>query len=300
MIKIKESRVASFIVVALVYALAIEIGLITYAFMPLNNYWALLIADIVATIVVFIFSLIFGNASMYDPYWSVQPIVILTCFMIGRSLNAIKILFFIVVALWGVRLTANWAYTFKNLKSEDWRYGLLREKTGKWYPLVNFFGIHMVPTLIVYACILPAVFVMQSGVNNVFAFIFIVISLLAATMQGFADVQMHKFRKNKTTENFIKNGLWTHSRHPTYLGEILMWWGVGLASVFATSWAHWYLLVGAMLNTLMFMFISIPMADKKQSTKAGFEEYKEQTNMLLPLPIIFKNIIKSDDNKEIK
>jgi steroid 5-alpha reductase family enzyme len=189
-----------------------------------------------------------------------------------------------VVALWGIRLTANWAYTFANLKHQDWRYTMLKEKTGKYYPIINFVGIHLVPTLIVYACVLPAVFVMQSGVNNVFSFVFIVISLLAATMQGVADIQMHKFRKNKTKENFIRNGLWKYSRHPNYLGEILMWWGVGLASVFALGWNSWYLLCGAVLNTLLFLFVSIPMADQRQSRKEGFEEYKKQTFSLLPLP----------------
>ena len=42
----------------------------------------------------------------------------------------------------------------------------------------------------------------------------------------------------------------------------------------------WYLLVGALLNTLMFLFISIPMADKRQARKPGFEEYKKETRLL--------------------
>ena len=34
------------------------------------------LADLLATIVVFIFSVITRNSSMYDPYWSVAPIPI--------------------------------------------------------------------------------------------------------------------------------------------------------------------------------------------------------------------------------
>jgi hypothetical protein len=45
----------------------------------------------------------------------------------------------------------------------------------------------------------------------------------------------------------------------------------------------WYLLLGAVLNTLLFLCISIPMADKRQSKKDGFAEYKKQTRMLLPI-----------------
>jgi len=88
-----------------------------------------------------------------------------------------------------------------------------------------------------------------------------------------------KYRKNRTTP-FIRTGLWKYSRHPNYLGEILMWWCVGLACVVSTGLA--ILLVGALVNTLMFLCVSIPMADKRQSRKEGFDEYKRQTWALLP------------------
>ena len=62
-----------------------------------------------------------------------------------------------------------------------------------------------------------------------------------------------------------------------------MWWGIAL-SVFATQPRAWYVLIGAVLNTLLFLFVSIPMADKRQSKKEGFAEYKRETRMLLPIP----------------
>jgi steroid 5-alpha reductase family enzyme len=46
----------------------------------------------------------------------------------------------------------------------------------------------------------------------------------------------------------------------------------------------WWLLAGALVNTLLFLFVSIPLADGKQSKKEGFAEYKTQTRMLLPIP----------------
>ena len=100
-------------------------------------------------------------------------------------------------------------------------------------------------------------------------------------MQGIADIQMHKYRKNRTTP-FIRVGLWKYSRHPNYLGEILMWWGVALAVVSSAPNA-WYLAAGAVANTILFLAVSIPMADGRQSRKEGFREYKEQTRMLLPI-----------------
>ena len=280
--KLKSSRAASFVAVLLVYVAAAALGIWVYNLVGLEWWLSLLIADVAATVFTFIFSLIFGNASVYDPYWSVQPPVIIIAFSIGRELDALGILLIVAISFWALRLTANWAYTFGGLNHQDWRYTMLREKTGAFYPIINFGGIHMVPTLVVYGCTLPAVYAVIEGVELVPAsVVFIVISILAAVMQGIADIQMHSFRRNRTT-TFIRVGLWRYSRHPNYLGEILMWWGIALAVVFAAPSA-WYLMAGAVANTALFLAVSIPMADKRQSKKEGFAEYKRETHMLLPI-----------------
>ena len=285
-----SNRAIGFVVVALVYAASTAVGVVSYVFLPLEQFWLkLLIADVIATVVTFLFSLMLRNASVYDPYWSVQPIVIVIAYAIeAKKLNSAQILFLVAVLLWGIRLTANWAYTFHGLEHQDWRYTMLQEKTGKWYPVVNFVGIHLVPTLVVYGCVLPIAFAYQQSTNltlktgNVVGcYAFFVVSVLAVLLQGVADYQMHVYRKNRTG-NFMQKGLWKYSRHPNYLGEILMWWGVALSFVCVMP-QKWYLIAGAVANTLLFLFVSIPMADKRQSRKVGWEEYKAHTRMLLPI-----------------
>jgi len=280
--RLKQSRAASFIVVAAVYAIATAVGIATYLALDTDWWLSLLIADAVATVATFVFSVIFGNASVYDPYWSVQPPVILVAFAAVHGLNLFGVLLMIAVCYWALRLTANWAYTFGNLTHQDWRYTMLKEKTGVFYPVINFVGIHMVPTLVVYGCILPAVYAVRVGLDpNAASVAFLCLSVGAATMQGIADIEMHRFRKNRDGR-FIRRGLWKYSRHPNYLGEILMWWGVALAVVCADP-TVWYLAAGALANTLLFFAVSIPMADGRQSRKEGFAEYKKQTRMLLPI-----------------
>lgn len=279
---LKQNRAASFIAVALVYMIAIAVGVLVYRALDLDRWLSLLIADLLATVATFIFSLIFKNASVYDPYWSVQPPVILVAFAIGRELTLLGILLLLVVSFWAIRLTANWAYTFANLNHQDWRYTMLKEKTGVFYPIINFVGIHMVPTLVVYGCVLPAVYAIREALSaNIPSIICLCVSLGAAVMQGIADIQMHKYRKNRNGA-FIRIGLWKYSRHPNYLGEILMWWGVAAAVVLASP-STWYLAAGAVANTILFLAVSIPMADGRQSRKAGFAEYKAETRMLLPI-----------------
>lgn len=308
--QIKGSATGSFIVVAVAYLVAAVVGILIYRFLngfsdayisaanegrlpfkidPMNDFawWInLFIADVAATVVVFIFSLIFRNASVYDPYWSVQPLVILGALSFESPMSLPKFALMLAIFVWGIRLTANWAVNFGNLNHEDWRYVMLRDKTGKLYPIVNFLGIHMFPTVVVYLCTMPAAVFVVRNVRpgpHVGIYVASAVCILVAMCQGIADLEMRSFRRNKTG-SFIRTGLWKYSRHPNYLCEILMWWSValGVVSVFPEIWM--FLIIGAAVNTVMFLVISIPMADKRQSQKPGFEEYKKSTRMLLPIP----------------
>ena len=281
-----KNRYAALAVIIVIYVLAVFGGIAVYDFfsaadgLAFSFPVALLLADIAATIIVFIFSLIFGNASVYDPYWSVQPPVIIAVAIAKAGAGTMGWLLFAAILFWALRLTANWAYNFESFEYQDWRYVMLKEKTGRAYPLINFLGIHMFPTFVVYLCVLPAVTaVAERAAFKPLCLIFILLCFIAAVFQGIADVQMHIFRSSGNG-GFIRTGLWKKSRHPNYACEILMWWGVGLASVTALG-GKWWLLTGAAVNTLMFLFVSIPMADKRQSRKPGFEEYKKATRMLI-------------------
>lgn len=276
------NRALSFFLLLLVYVLAAAVGVFVYLVLPLPFWLSLLIADVAATVCVFLFSLIFGNASVYDPYWSVQPLVILFAFLSVAEIGPATVLPVVAVTVWGVRLTANWAYTFRGLGHQDWRYTMLAEKTGKWYFLVNLVGIHLVPTLVVYGCVLPAVFTLAYSPDfNIGSAVFFAVSLLAVLLQGAADCQMHAYRKHRNGM-FNRNGLWKYARHPNYLGEIVMWWAVGLAAVCLMPY-RWYLLFGAAANTFLFVFVSVPLADGRQAKKRGFEAYRNATRMFLPI-----------------
>ena len=277
-----QKRGLSFFLVGAVYVLTAVVGIWLYGLIPGAPWLRLLGADVGATVCCFLFSLLFKNASVYDPYWSVQPMVILGALAVSRDLHLYHWLVLLAVFLWGLRLTANWAYTFHGLTHEDWRYRMLREKTGIFYPVINFIGIHMVPTLVVWGCTLPAAQVLWlNAIGTIYSSLPLLLCLLAVILQGASDIQMHRFRK-AGSGGFIRTGLWKHSRHPNYLGEILMWWGVGLSACMSLG-NQWYLLAGAAANTLLFFCVSIPMADGRQSKKPGFAAYKKQTRMLLPI-----------------
>ncbi len=280
---LRQNKAASIVIITCIYIVAACIGIWAYMLLPFRFWAKLLIADCIATVFVYLFSNAFNNASVYDPYWSVQPIVIAGVFALFYNMTPATILLLISIVYWGVRLTFNWAYCFGGLNHQDWRYTMLREKNGKIYPLLNFAGIHMMPTLIVYLCTLPAVFAIREEHSaNIGSIVGMCVCIGAATLQLFADMQMQKYRKSGE-HGLIRTGLWRNARHPNYLGEILMWWGVAIQAVSVMP-ARWWLIAGALANTIMFFTVSIPMADKRQSAKPGYAEYKAATRSLLPIP----------------
>ena len=280
---IKNSKSKSILVITVIYVLAAALGVAVYMALPFLFWIRVLIADVAATIFVFVFSVIFKNASVYDPYWSVQPIVIIAGYALTSNITPATLLLIISIVYWGIRLTGNWAYVFGGLNHQDWRYTKFENETGRLYPFINFTGIHMVPTLIVYLTTLPAVFVIRQELRaNIGSFIGMVVCVGAATLQLVADTQMQKYRKSGQ-HGLIRTGLWKYARHPNYLGEILMWWGIAIQAVSVMP-SHWWLVAGAVANTILFFSVSIPLADKRQSAKPGYAEYKASTRMLLPVP----------------
>ena len=196
------------------------------------------------------------------------------------------VLLLLAVWYWGVRLTCNWAYTFKNLAAQDWRYDGFKKKYPRAFQIISLFGINLFPTIVVYLCLLPGVAFIRNSACNVATIIGFAVCVCAATFQLIADIQMHRFRRENAGKNMlIRNGLWKYARHPNYLGEIMMWWGVYIIML-SSAPGMWHLGAGALVNTLMFLFVSIPMADKRnREIRPGFDSYIKETNSLLPFKI---------------
>lgn len=237
-------------------------------------------ADVMATVVIFFFSFWFRNASFYDPYWSVAPIVICIYWIVNAPVlhGTRDYLLLMAFLIWGIRLTLNWARGWKGLAHEDWRYIALRKQTGSWYPLVNFSGIHLFPTVIVFLGMIPAYYAISNSKATVnwlddLAFL---LCIIATFIEWLADEQQRRFRINRKDErDFYQLGLWKYSRHPNYFGEVLFWWGIYLF-VWAANPRYWWTVVGPITITLMFIFISIPMMEKhlleKRPQYAGYQK----------------------------
>lgn len=282
--KTELSRHTSLAIITAVYLLAGIAGCLVFVGLEpmLPELWALLVSDIVATIIVWGFGILFRNVSVYDPYWSVAPPVIFTGWAFHKGVFTLPVLLLLIaIWYWGTRLTCNWAYTFRGMAHEDWRYAHYRKtQPPMLFYLTNFFGLNMMPTVLVFVAMLPGFELYESSAaTGIWLWIGFALCLAAATIQLVADTQIHRFRKSHPGQ-YCDVGLWRKGRHPNYFGEILMWWGVWV--MYASRGTLDWRIAGAIAVTILFLFVSIPMMERRQrQNKPGYEEYRKRTRILV-------------------
>ena len=282
------SRARSFGVVALVYALAAAVGIgAGFAVGGRHPLTVALIADLAATATIFAASMTVRNSSMYDTYWSVAPPALATYFVVvaepGTS-GLRQALVLTGVIVWSVRLTTNWIRDWPGLVHEDWRYVDMRAKSPVPWPLTSLLAVHLFPTLQVFLPCLalwPALGASSRGIGPI-DIIGVALMVGGAALEYVADEQMRRFRRTKRPGEIMRAGLWARCRHPNYLGEILFWWGVGVAGVAADpSWL--WVLVGPIAMVAMFLGASIPMLDRRSiESRPGYEALVAELPALLP------------------
>lgn len=282
------SKSASLTIILFIYVLAIFISYLVLQAAPYENTMIkVLVADVAATIIVFLFSVLLKNSSVYDAYWSViPPFIAIYLILLNPEGNSIRqFLIFGLILFWAIRLTANWARGWTNLSHEDWRYGKIANDTGKFYWPVSFLGIHLMPTIFVFLGCLPLWFGMQStepiGIMDFIAFI---ITNIAILIEWTADQQLWNFKKQKNELSYMNEGVWSLMRHPNYFGEILFWVGLFLFVPASKSYDGWWTAVGFVSMIILFRFISIPLMDTRNlSKRPGYEKYIKEVYALTPL-----------------
>ena len=280
----------AYILICVSYLLALAAAWITLAFVADYHLMIqVLFADVVATIVIFAFSVVFKNSSFYDAYWSVIPMVIVG-YLISLQTDAElirQLMLALVILLWGFRLTANWAYTWSGLDHVDWRYVNLQKKAGLlWWPL-SFTGVHLYPTILVFLGCIPMYHALVIGTQpiNGFDYLALTVGLVSVWIEFQSDRELYRFRdvRHSRTE-VLDTGLWSLCRHPNYLGEIGVWVSVLLFGYAAVGYADYWMLAGSAAMILLFTIVSIPMIEKKLiEDKPGYVAYKAKTFSLIPL-----------------
>jgi steroid 5-alpha reductase family enzyme len=287
-VDVNRSRSFAWILAAHLAALAAAFAVARGIGADASPYAVVAWADLAATLVMFAFSALANNTSVYDPYWSVAPLVIAPWIALHASgAGALGVRGVLVVGLvyaWGLRLTYHWIRGFAGLSHEDWRYVEFRQKLGRLYWPMSLLGLHVFPTIQVYLGCVPLFVALSSarplGPLDALATL---VTAGAVVIEAVADEQLRAFRRAKRGQDEIMaRGLWAYSRHPNYFGEVSFWWGLYLFALAAAP-AAWWAGAGALSITLMFALFSIPALDRRSAERRpAYRDHMKRVSALVP------------------
>jgi steroid 5-alpha reductase family enzyme len=286
------SKARSLGVVTAAYVVAIAVAVVWLWWGPsTDRLWLdTLIADLLATLVIFGFSRIYRNSSFYDAYWSVIPPLLLFYWWF-RSAPEVDLLrtwlITVVVLLWAIRLTANWVYAFPGLHHEDWRYPMFKQRAGRFEVLADLIAIHLIPTLQVFLGMVPvyiAVTTPQPGMVWL-SWLAVAVGLAAVALELVADVQMHRFVAQRRSGEAMALGVWSWSRHPNYFGEFSFWAALALFGIAAAPGDWWWLILGGVAMLAMFLGASIPMMEERSlQRRPAYQDVIDRVSRFVPWP----------------
>lgn len=176
-------------------------------------------------------------------------------------------------------------------RGEDTRFAEIRNNK------LRFFSVWTIQGLWVFLTDLPVLLSLAHGTHSddvhpldVAGGLLWLVGFVLETLADYQKTQFRRVPSNK--DKFINSGLWAYSRHPNYLGEILIWIGVFLATVHTLQDSPKYQLLAAVspaFVTLLLTCVSgIPLLEKQGDERWGkdeaYQQYKRETSVLLLLP----------------
>lgn len=220
--------------------------------------------------------------SLMDVFWGLGFILTTAAlWVVDPAPHLNKLLVSAALLLWGIRLSG-YILLRKWGRPEDFRYAQWRREWGRWFLLRSFVQIFLLQGALMWAMLLP-VYLAMTG-EKISLPLFIAGGLLFVTgflLEAIADAQKSRFKKDPASQgHIIQSGLWSVSRHPNYLGEILLWWGIGLLALPL----GWPALLSPLIITLLLNLVSgVPMLERRYQSHPEWAEYTRRVPRLLPL-----------------
>ncbi|MBN1387032.1 MAG: DUF1295 domain-containing protein [Bacteroidales bacterium] len=262
---------------------------------------------VIAAALCFITSTITGNYSQVDKLWSIMPVIYSWIICIRSGFEERLILMAIVVSIWGIRLTYNFArrggYSIKFWEGEeDYRWPILRSKPEfaaiwKW-TLFNLLFISFYQMGLILLITLPALKSLGARPLSLIDFLITAVAIMFVVIETIADQQQWNFQKEKKRllesgkplsekyrKGFVNSGFWGIIRHPNYASEQSIWIVFYFFSVSATGqWLNWSV-IGAILLILLFYGSSTLSESISMSKYPEYSEYRSKIPRFVPLRI---------------
>ncbi len=158
---------------------------------------------------------------------------------------------------------------------------------------VRFLNAWTMQAMWAFLCLLPVLVRLDHSPEAGFSAVFwagLTVWLIGFGVEVVADEQKKRFRAiHPDGSQFITSGLWSISRHPNYVGEITLWFGVMLMAAPVVSGWQWIILISPLFVYVLLRFISgVPLLERRSDEKWGgqpdYEAYKQGTPILFPGP----------------
>lgn len=243
-------------------------------------------------------------ASLADVSWAVLFAVAVGHASLAASsaeiLNPAKLTLAAGVWLWAAQLAGYIAW--KNIgKPEDRRYAAWRAAWGRHFFWRSFLQIFMLQGLLAVVIALPVLAALAAPAPVAQSSLFLIfgggIFLIGLTLECTANWQLAAWQRDPANRGqILTTGLRRYSRHPQYFGEMLVWWGLLLASL-GLGAPVWTAVGPAVLTFLLLRVSGVAMLERNQSTKPGYAEYAARTSRVIPWPPRRIDKIRRDDFK---
>ena len=231
----------------------------------------------------FIPAFIYKTEKFYDLTGSLSYITIIF-YVLVSSYNGVinfgNIILSLLIIIWTLRLGT---FLFLRIKKagEDKRFREIKKSFSWFFMAFTFSGMW------VSICALCALTGISNGIELTGAtYIGILLFVIGFTLEIIADTQKTNFRKLKDNKDkFITTGLWKYSRHPNYLGEIILWIGVAIISYSSLEINQLFTLISPIFTYLLLVHVSgINLLEKSGEKKWGdlneYKKYKKETPRL--------------------
>ena len=237
--------------------------------------------------VFFAFAALLRTDKVTDLSYSLSFVVLtVVLFIRGGTFSLPHVVTAVLICAWGIRLGA---YLFARILKTgvDHRFDDMRD-----HPL-RFARFWALQALTVWVVMLPAIRLFSRAESGAVSWVSILgfgLWALGFAIEAASDAQKSAFKKDPANKKrFISSGLWKYSRHPNYLGESLLWWGLFIAAVPLFSGWDFLVVIGPLYLTLLLLFVSgVPLleksADSRYGKDAAYREYKRRTSIFLLLP----------------
>ena len=231
----------------------------------------------------FIPAFIFQTEKFFDLTGSLTFLATVTYTLyITGSTQFSDIIISLCVSVWAIRLGS---FLFMRIHNagEDRRFRTIKPNFTRFLMTWTLQGMWVSMCLL---CVLTALSSFSGVVLNSVFFIGLVLFILGFTIEVIADHQKTVFRRNDSNKDkFISTGLWSFSRHPNYLGEIVLWTGIAVMSISSLEGLQYITLTSPIFVYVLLVYISgVRILENQAEKKWGhldiYRQYVKKTPQL--------------------